>query len=253
MFWNADVQSPEVQKAVQTPLGYQASVFNVAGPVYMPYYRQAAYDVYDVKPNSDTRSAYELAYRDIERAFDAFLREIGPSTPFILASHSQGTDHLERLLNNRSDVDWKNRLVAAYLIGMPVDKSTLPVPPCELPDQTACVISWRTYKEGAKVHTKVPLENLVLTNPLSWTISPEKSERSTNTGALLNTEKPLKNEVASARLENGVVYTDRLKFPGSRLIITKNYHRGDINLYYQSIQENLLIRLQAWSREHRPE
>ncbi|MEY2963207.1 MAG: hypothetical protein RL754_468 [Bacteroidota bacterium] len=245
--WNADINSQEYRQSVQTPVLYQSTAFASAGPVYVPLYRQAAYKVYDVSPSKVTAQAYELAYNDVARAFDVFLNEIGDK-PFILASHSQGTDHLERLMVSRPEFPWSERLVAAYLVGMPVDACVLPIPPCERPNQTGCAASWRTYREGTVVYSKVPNECLVLTNPLTWTTTTDIISRDENPGALINTKKPLYPKVAGARLSNGVVYTSHPKFPWSWALRTRNYHRGDINLYYQSVQENVVLRVSQFAR-----
>jgi hypothetical protein len=43
-----------------------------------------------------------------------------------------------------------------------------------------------------------------------------------------------------------VLWISKPKFPGAFLLKTKNYHVGDINLFYRSIQENIESRKRAY-------
>ena len=251
--WSADITNPDYQAAVITPIKYQAPAFNVAGPVFTPYYRQAAYQVYNVAPNPTTARAYRIAYEDVKAAFDQFLVEIGPGTPFILAGHSQGTDHLEHLINSNLTSEHLDRLVVAYLIGMPIDQCKIAIPICETETQTGCFCSWRTYAEGAEITNKLEEECIGVTNPITWNASKEPAEASQNLGALVRYDKSLIPNITDARIDQGVVYAKRPHFPGSWMIRTKNYHRGDINLYFASIQENVRRRLLLYLREHSKE
>lgn len=95
----------------------QATVFNGCCAVYAPRYRQTNGRDF-VEPTADGERAFELAYSDVERAFDAFNARRGETRPFIIAAHSQGTMIAERLLARRvSRTPMRDRLVAAYLIG----------------------------------------------------------------------------------------------------------------------------------------
>ena len=61
--------------------------------------------------------------------------------------------------------------------------------------------------------------------------------------------KPLLQALVSAQIKNGAVVTERPKFPGSALLRTKDYHRGDINLYYGNIQSNVRVRCLQYLKE----
>jgi len=248
--WSADISDPEYHAAVITPIKYQAPAFNVAGPVFTPYYRQAAYQVYKVAPNPTTARAYRIAYEDVKAAFDQFLVEIGPGSPFILAGHSQGTDHLEHLINSHLTPAQLDRLVVAYLIGMPIDQCKIAIPICETETQAGCFCSWRTYAEGAEITNRLEEHCIGVTNPITWNTSKEPADASQNLGALVRYDESLIQSITDARIDHGVVFAKRPNFPGSWMIRTKNYHRGDINLYFASIQENVRRRLLLYLREH---
>ena len=50
--------------------------------------------------SEDAQKALDLAYGDVAAAFDQFVKEAG-DRPIILAGHSQGALHLERLLREK--------------------------------------------------------------------------------------------------------------------------------------------------------
>src|SRR5690348_16963517 len=77
----------------------QASAFSGAGQIWAPRYRQAAFGAFLLQ-SADATKALDLAYGDVSAAFEQFLKEAG-DRPIVLAGHSQGALHLERLLKER--------------------------------------------------------------------------------------------------------------------------------------------------------
>jgi hypothetical protein len=131
----------------------QASAFGDVSDVWAPRYRQAAFGAF-LLDNADAARALDLAYGDVVRAFDAFLKAQDPATPLILAGHSQGALHLLRLLGERRNA-LKGRLVAAYVVGWPVsvtaDLPATGLKACAAPADTACVLSWQSFGEPANM------------------------------------------------------------------------------------------------------
>lgn len=151
--WNAPITDPESQARAALFVRSQASAFNSVGQVWAPRYRQAAFGAF-LTSEADARRALDFAYRDVLAAYEEFLREAPADRPIILAAHSQGSAHLMRLLQERiKGAPEARRVVAAYLIGWPVSMSVdlpaLPFPPCERPDQAACILSWQSFSEPA--------------------------------------------------------------------------------------------------------
>jgi hypothetical protein len=109
----------------------QASAFNSVGEIWAPKYRQATFGAF-LTGEADAGKALDFAYRDVAAAFDEFVKESG-DRPIILAGHSQGALHLERLLREKvAGKPIAKRIVAAYVVGWPI--STSAAAPC-------CVIS----------------------------------------------------------------------------------------------------------------
>lgn len=202
--WNMDLSDKVLTNlADQFPIKGQATAFNGCCEIYAPHYRQATlYTFLDSGPSP--YNALELAYLDVERAFDEFLTRIGDK-PIILAGHSQGTNHLIRLLQERIDNELYERIVAVYAIGghVPLDlisPSRVNFSICDGPDETQCIIAWDTFIDGSD-----PLENpmrspghwvkdrygwtynphhIVCVNPLSWRFDTQPSPVANHKGGL---------------------------------------------------------------------
>lgn len=200
-------------------LAGQASAFNACCRVYVPRYRQTSITAY-YGEFEDAKSSFEVAYQDIERAFDTFINSMNDDRPFVIAGHSQGSMHAMRLLA-RIDADpaLRERFVAAYLPGyaLPMaayDSGKAPklyehLRPCASPEQTRCIAAWDTHEEGAKVAGREPLmhwdatgELLRIdpsaarqcTNPVSWAMGDgASSSKKAHRGAvaMINEGEPL--------------------------------------------------------------
>jgi len=121
---------------------------------WAPRYRSATLGAF-LTDRPDANLALDLAYGDVQRAFDAFVAQIPASRPIILAGHSQGTIHLMRLMKERiAGTPLANRIVAAYLVGWPIsieaDIPALGLPACSAPGQTRCILSWQSFAEPAE-------------------------------------------------------------------------------------------------------
>lgn len=234
---------------------FQASAFNQVGRVFAPRYRQANLQAYFPKNATDSGAAiaaFELAYQDVKAAFSYFLNNLNKGKPIIIAAHSQGTTHGKRLLKEFfDDQALQNKLVAAYLIGIPVAEAEFTkIKACTTPEQTGCIVSWRTYREGYT--PSLILEEkfkAIVTNPLTWTNEETFVDRQLNKGGVLLKFNKIVPSVASAKIEGNVLWTPKPKFFGNIFYTTNNYHVADINLYYLNIQENLRNRVNSYLKK----
>jgi pimeloyl-ACP methyl ester carboxylesterase len=89
--------------------------------------------------------ALDLAYQDVEAAFDYYLQHFNKGRPFIVVGHSQGTTHALRLIEEKIDnTPLYRQLVVAYVVGywLPRDKFSRgfeQVTPCTGAGQTGCI------------------------------------------------------------------------------------------------------------------
>ena len=249
--WNGSVTDEALrEKTDKGTILHQASIFNGAGRVYAPYYRQAHLKAYFTKKKDLAKAAFDLAYEDVKAAFEHFLANENKGRPIILASHSQGTTHMGRLMQAYFDKDpeLRKRLVAAYLIGMPVPKNSFDnIPMCTTPEQTGCFCSWRTYKEGYLPKKYATGDQIAVTNPLTWTSTGEKVPKTKNPGSVLaKFERGFVPNLVGAQVHKGVLWVEKPQFPGSFLLTSRNYHIADFNLFYLSVRENSILRKQTY-------
>lgn len=249
----------------------QASAFNACCRVFAPRYRQATlWTFLDFTPNSE--KALDLAYGDIERAFDHYMATRNEGRPFILAAHSQGSYHAMRLLEERIlGAPAGDLMVAAYAIGGPViDAFTREaLPACTGPDETGCLIGWNAVTASAEPDLRRDERALIwfegryqptagrpflCTNPLDWSKG-GAAPASANLGALPPARGAgalpavLPGYAGATCRENGYLIVD---FPQgddaykSRFTENGSYHVFDYNLFYMNIRENARARVEAF-------
>lgn len=245
--WNGPVQDPEVNKrTLERPIKYQASIFNGVGRVFAPFYRQAHLRAYFTRDTISAGKAFELAYSDVRAAFQYYLNHYNQGRPIVIATHSQGTTHGIRLLQEFFDgKPLQEKLVAAYLIGIQVEKDDFQnITPCRDSLDTGCFVAWRTFKRGYEPKKNSPRE--VVINPLLWTAEKTYAPRSLNLGAVLVPFEEVRPNNTDAQVNGSVLWASKPKFPGSFLMLRKNYHAGDMNLYYVNIRKNAQDRAKAF-------
>jgi hypothetical protein len=248
--WNADLEDNKVNlRTDKSSIRYQASIFNGAGKVYAPRYRQAHLKCYYTDKKADAAKAFDLAYQDVRSAFQYYLEHYNQNRPFIIASHSQGTDHAKRLI--LEEIDGKpvqDQLVVAYLVGFAVAENHFKnINPCRSPEETGCFCSWRTFKEGfipPKIH--YPDTNVLVTNPVTWDSTKPESEKSQQLGAILREFYKLYPALVETKIYKDLLWVNKPKFPGSFFLTTKNYHIADYNFFYADVRQNAMDRVHAF-------
>ncbi|MEZ5500502.1 MAG: DUF3089 domain-containing protein [Steroidobacteraceae bacterium] len=271
-YWNAPIGDPAIDRGVDEVVAGQASVLDDCCDVFAPRYRQAAISALGVN-----RQPYELALLDVRAAFKHFLERIG-DRPFVLLGHSQGALHVQRLMTDVVDRDpaLSRRLVAAYIVGIPVPQAMYTqqlsrTRPCNAPDQTGCIATWSTYSANFGQFPQVrnvvrqmfaPLMQAAGTqamqciNPLTWSIDEPSAGRQANRGAAMidMTTLALMPPVArlvGARCDDGLLIIEpdpAPPFTGFDLM-GGNYHLADIALFHRNIADNIALRAEAWQRQ----
>lgn len=252
--WNQDVHDRSLNKVVdESPIKYQASVFNAAGNLYAPRYRQAHYSVFLTKHLNDKQQALDTAYADVKTAFLYYLAHWNHGKPFIIAAHSQGTIHAARLIKDCIlNTALQQKLIVAYLPGMPVPTDSLPnLPVCLSAESTGCFVSWSTYrKDYIPPYYPLALERSVCVNPISWGYNEIPANSKAHKGAVLTDFNQVLPNICDAQVKGGILWLTKPKFRGSWLYVNPNYHIGDINLYYMDIRINAQTRATEYFRLH---
>lgn len=251
--WNAAINNAVINaKTDYTTILYQASVFNESCRVFAPRYRQAHLNSFFI-PEEESEKYFDTAYADVRNAFEYYLTHYNKGNPIIIASHSQGTRHAARLLKEFfENKPLKDQLVCAYIPGLPVAENYFTtLLPCTDSTATGCFVSWRTFKRGYTEPTFVAKENfkVVVINPLSWTRDTLLVPSSKNYGGVLLKYNKLIPHVVNANIHNNVLWTSKPDIFGKIFLKKKNYHAGDINLFYMNIRQNVKTRINYYKRK----
>ncbi|MGB9332632.1 MAG: DUF3089 domain-containing protein [Steroidobacteraceae bacterium] len=252
-------------------LRFQASVFNACCRIYAPHYRQATISAFLTGDDAQAIAAFELAYADVLRAFDYYLQHENHGRAFIIASHSQGSLHAMRLLQERiARRPLQQQLVVAYAIGydIPEDIERTGVPVCRSAPQTGCLVDWNTVKEGISDSTRVSHHliwlderyqhidgrSLVCVNPLNWELGGTAAAQ-LNLGALPTVRAseallPPVPQLTGASCEAGLL---RVSIPlrqrhgfSNVMTLAGSYHVFDYSLFYTNIRMNVRERISAF-------
>ena len=268
--WNAPLADAEANARTVLFVRGQASAFNAVGQIWAPQYRQATFGSF-LTTDPNAARALDLAYRDVATAFEAFLQQIGPDRPIVLAGHSQGSLHLTRLLRTRiAGTPLARRIVAAYVVGWPVSRATdlaaLGLPECRSADQPRCLLSWESFAEPAD--TSLVTEGydattgfdghprkgtpMVCTNPITGT-----PDATAAAGANAGTLYP-RSDLGDAGIDAGKVPA-RCAAPGflmigegpnvGRYVLPgNNYHVYDYSLFWANVRADVARRWAAFRR-----
>ena len=244
--WNADINDAAINaKTDYSSILYQASVFNEYR-VFSPRYRQAHVRAYFTSDTAAAREAFAIAYEDIKTAFQYYLDHFNQGRPIIIASHSQGSTHAQRLLKDFfENGPLQKQLVVAYVIGMYIPNNAFTsLKMCNDTLQTGCVCGWRTFKKNYEPDFVVKEKGGgLITNPVSWTTSSDYADKTLNKGSILLKFNKMKKHLAGAEIHDGILWIGRLHLPGAFLIKRKNFHIGDINLFYLNIRDDVKRRV----------
>jgi hypothetical protein len=251
--WNVPINDAEQQgKVLNSTVVFQASAFATSGKLYVPYYRQAHLRSYSMLKNGGEK-ALLLAYSDVKKAFEIYLKKYNKGRPIIIASHSQGSTHTKFLLRDFfDDKPLQKRLIAAYVVGT-IAKPDLfkTITPMTKPNETGGFVGWNTFKKGNySKKGKDYFNGSVTTNPITWNAD-KTTELHQHKGFLYTNKKIYKNAL-KVEITDGIVWSTNPKFP-MRFFMSfiKNYHVGDINLFWKDIQENAALRTKTWLEKNK--
>ena len=201
--WNQSVADARVDSVIKFQVTSKTGVFAKAGTnLYVPYFQQTSGGdvlkalLFSTTPqNADAaNAAMQVAYRDVSNAFDYYMKHFnkdakGNPRPFILAGHSQGSNLLLMLLQDKfSDPSLRKQLIAAYVIGWSVTSDDMNSYPaslgqlgiCGYPStrQTGCIVTYNTQSYAGDFtmapgssNLGIVKKNAYSVNPLTWVAS----------------------------------------------------------------------------------
>jgi hypothetical protein len=245
--WNVPIEDTiQKNKVLNVAVRFQATAWGSSGNLYVPFYRQAHLRSYNNLENGGT-TALLLAYSDVKAAFEYYLKHYNHGHGIILAGHSQGSTHISYLLRDFFDGEpLQNQLVAAYIPGVGLDKNQFKtIPLMQHPDQIGGFVTWNTFKKKFDKSKYKWFKGKVVINPVTWDTT-SFVKRELHKGFLYSNGKMYKNSF-DTHTANGVIWISTPHFPYRYLTLTMpNYHPGDVNLFWEDIRENALLRVHTF-------
>ncbi len=250
--WNVPINDLDQQeKVLGKAVIMQASAFSEVGQIYVPYYRQAHVRSFKLL-DFGGKEALEVAYQDVKKAFETYLKKYNKGKPIVLLGHSQGTTHAIRLLEDFFDnKPLQSKLVAAYIPGIRIKPNHFKtIKAMTKPDETGGFVSWNTFKKGYyPKRDKDWYKGSVTTNPITWDTT--KTTTLAQHKGFLYTNKKLYSQSLKIDITDGLVWSTNPKFPVRFFMsFLKNYHAGDINLFWQDIKENVHLRVTKYLKKN---
>lgn len=181
-----DLQNHKLRDQAMGVAEEHTGVFSGVANVYAPYYRQVSIAVLSLS-DMESKPYLDIAYQDVENAFDYYLDNLNNGRPFFLAGHSQGSVMLLMLMKNRfNDEKLLEQLIAAYTIGFSITDEELTEHPwmkiAQAKDDLGVIIIYNTQSPDAK-GSPVLLPGAKCVNPLIWTTSQDYAANTLNLGA----------------------------------------------------------------------
>lgn len=266
--WNAPLDDAESQRIARVYLRGMASPFNEASEIWAPKYRQATFGAF-LADSPQAQAALRAAYSDIRQAFAVFTASVDPSTPIVLAGHSQGALHLLQLLREEvAGSPLAPRVAAIYAIGWPIsvehDLPALGFPACATAAQSGCIMSWSSFAEPADPSQVLDTYSastgfdgtlrgdspILCTNPLTGGTG-GVAVAAKNLGTLVPDETMSSGELVPGAVparcsSNGLLLIGDPPEMGSAVLPGNNYHVYDIPLFWENLHQNVAGRVAAW-------
>ncbi|WP_315901367.1 DUF3089 domain-containing protein [Rhodococcus sp. BP22] len=191
--------SPELRAVA----ALQAAPFGENCNVWAPVYRQTTLRALFAGTAEERTAAGNLAYADIENAWDDYLEHHNNGRGVVLIGHSQGTFVLRKLIADHIDGQpAQSKLVSALLIGgnvlvrkgEGVGGDFDSVPACTDPTQTGCVVAYSAFSNPAPEDARFGLP--------PNTAGPDVEVLCTNPGSLReNADAPIRGIIAGQAVD----------------------------------------------------
>ena len=245
--WNYGVDDDAHRSNALKSIQMQGSAWCSAGSIHAPYYRQAHIKSFRNLEGKGT-SALILAYNDVRAAFKYYLEHFNNGHAIILAGHSQGSVMLSELMKEFFDGQpLQEKLIAAYLPGAGISKDEFKeIKLLTHPDSVGGYVTWNTFKKNYDTPSYNDwYKGKTVINPVTWDES-EVAARELHKGFFFSNGK-MYDKSFETNTVDGAVWITVPHFPYRLMSLKmKNYHVGDVNLFWEDIRLNSLSRAKLY-------
>ncbi len=236
----------------------QTSLFRGTARVYAPFCRQLEFfrSMRALSGDRAMAEGFRPGVRDAEAAFDYYWKYCNRGRPFFLLGHSQGAMELFELMKSRfKDPAIREKLVAAYLIGMPLTARMLEEAPhlrfARGADDTGVIVTYNTESADAEP-SPFTGPGVLCINPLNWRTDAVEAPPAENLGARFYDWKTGSvREIPAfcgARIDPARGALIAAPGPGrydSRQLGRGVFHMNDLYFFFENLRKNISDRLAA--------
>ena len=198
---NMSLSDEDTKESFVGAINMEKGIYDGDSRFFAPYYRQIGLNVYEM--DEEDREPYlEIAFADVEDAFEYYWDNYNDGRPVILAGFSQGADMCLRLMENCFDEEEKmDQLVACYAIGWRITADDLAAYPqlkmAQGEDDTGVIVSFNSEAEDVTDSLMIPEGTKTFAiNPLNWKTDSTPADKSLNLGACFtNYSGEIKTEI----------------------------------------------------------
>ena len=194
------------------------------------------------------RAQLETDRRDDVAAFQYYLSHYNQGRPIVIASHSQGSYHAVRLLQEFFDgKELQKQLVVAYLVGRAIPAISFQnLKPSEKPEEVGVWASWCTFgRNYLPDNYEKYYKNAISVNPLLWNTSEDFAPKELNKGGV-GLKFTVVPQLVDAQNHQGILWVNKPFIKGRTFLRSKNWHRADMNFFYMNIRENVALRVEGY-------
>jgi uncharacterized protein YqkB len=178
----ADTSNPKHIANMDIEMTAAADYMADGNNFYSPYYRHITLDSWATL-NEDTisRRYRDVAFVDVQNAFNYFIDNFNEKRPFIIAGFSQGGKSVVELMKTMPE-EVRDRMIAAYVLGYKVTPDDVAVAPwikaATGEADTGVTICYNSVSDVKYLKPVVSAPNVICINPVNW--------RTDDTPAILN-------------------------------------------------------------------
>jgi len=235
----------------------EKGIYDTQADFYAPFYRQVSLECYSL-PENEREQYLQKAYKDVDDAFNYYMKNINNGRPYILAGFSQGGDMVKRLLKDNKNIN--DKMIAAYAIGWNFTEEEIEKYPnikmAQGEDDLGVVVSFCSESPEYNGESIIAPRGTHGINPLNWKTDDTVAAKDENIGACFTNysgviliEAP---GLCGAYLDNKrgtlkVTDVTPEEYPaGLEFLEDGNYHLYDYQFFYRNLQENVEKRIGAY-------
>ena len=233
-----DVYNADQREALRPSLELAADIFATTNNFYAPYYRQITLESW-MEGEDTVEKRFPYAMSDVKRAFDHYLEHDNGGRPFILAGFSQGAKAVVELLKDMP-ADVHSRMVAAYVIGYNVSERTASyfktIQAARDSIDTGVTVCYNSVESPECANPGLSPSEICI-NPVNWRCDSEPATVQDTVSVSVDTAHKL---LIVKGLDSDKYYHPSL----GNLFVKGNYHLLELELYKDSLKENVRQRIE---------